>query len=319
MSIPIVDANSEPLDPEEEHERRIAKVKRLRENGDDEDRISFLHQERWISYPSAKKLLDRMEDLYSRPKRLRPRSMLVIARAGNGKTQLGRRFQMKHPPTDNREGDYIKYPVMYVQAPWKPNAARLFEKILSSLGVESATSASAARKERRALDLMKAVDTRMLMIDEVHHIISGSKKKHRQMLDLLKYISTELQIPIAALGTRVAAPAINQDEQTKTRFWVQALPKWTMNDKDSRQNYLRLLKSLEELLPLREPSNLVKTNLARKVLAMGEGRIGDIDEVVTLGAVEAIKRGKERITPELLDDCGWDPPSDQSGKAQGNA
>jgi Bacterial TniB protein len=44
----------------------------------------------------------------------------------------------------------------------------------------------------------------MLMIDEIHNIISGSVSRQRQFLNVLKYLSNDLQIPLVTFGTQDA-------------------------------------------------------------------------------------------------------------------
>jgi hypothetical protein len=60
----------------------------------------------------------------------------------------------------------------------------------------------------------------------------------------------------------------------------------------------------------------VKDSLARKILYMGDRRIGDIEEAIRLGAIEAIESGEERITAEVLDNCRWHKIAKQRKKAK---
>lgn len=52
-----------------------------------------------------------------------------------------------------------------------------------------------------------------MIIDEVHHLLAGSVREQRQLLNQLKFISNELRMPIVALGTSEALYAMQTDPQ----------------------------------------------------------------------------------------------------------
>jgi hypothetical protein len=75
--------------------------------------------------------------------------------------------------------------------------------------------------------------------------------------------------------------------------------------------HLRLLASFEVALPLARPSRLAQVTLARKILALSEGTIGEISALLTRAALDAIDRGTEQITTASLDGCGYISPRDR--------
>jgi hypothetical protein len=75
--------------------------------------------------------------------------------------------------------------------------------------------------------------------------------------------------------------------------------------------YLRLLASFEVALPLERPSRLAEVKLARKILDLSEGTIGEISALLTCAALAAIERGTERITSSVLDGCGYVVPRER--------
>ena len=46
--------------------------------------------------------------------------------------------------------------------------------------------------------------SRALIIDEIHHLLAGSVREQRSLLNQLKFLSSELRMPIVALGTSEA-------------------------------------------------------------------------------------------------------------------
>jgi hypothetical protein len=58
-------------------------------------------------------------------------------------------------------------------------------------------------------------------------------------------------------------------------------------------------------LPLERPSRLAEVTLARKILSLSEGTIGEISALFSYAALDAIERGTEQITSNSLDECGY--------------
>src|ERR1700693_2806873 len=158
--------------------------------------------------------------------------------------------------------------------------------------------------ERETLRLLETVNVKVLVIDEIHHVLAGPMLKQRQFLNVIKYLGNELQIPLVAVGTQDAFNAIHTDPQLANRFEPAILPRWIMGDE-----YLRLLASFESLLPLERPSMLIEPALALKILSLSEGTIGEIATLIQRAALYAIEHNIEQITSVGLDGCGYIPPS----------
>ena len=130
--------------------------------------------------------------------------------------------------------------------------------------------------------------------------------KQRAFLNVIKYLGNELQIPIVGVGTKDAFRAIQTDPQLANRFEPAVLPLWKFDDE-----FLRLLKSFEMLLPLRHASKLYDTSLAATIFSMAEGHIGELSKLLAEAAVLAVLNGSERIDAKLLKEVGWIGPSDR--------
>ena len=123
-------------------------------------------------------------------------------------------------------------------------------------------------------------------------------------MNLLKYISNELCIPIIAVGTRDSFKAVAADPQTANRFEPRFPPRWQMSE-----GYFSLLASYQRTLPLCKESGLVQMALAEKVLSMSEGLIGEISTILVRAFEEAVVGGEERITMKILSGMEWVLPS----------
>jgi len=139
-------------------------------------RIRRIRTDRWIAYARAEAALSAIEDLLSFPKRLRMPNLLLVGPTNNGKTMIVDKFRRDHPPTEaraNRDG-VANVPVLKVQMPSAPDERRFFGTILDALGMPNRPNDRIAAKQDTAVRLMRATKVRLLVIDEVHNVLSGS-------------------------------------------------------------------------------------------------------------------------------------------------
>lgn len=270
------------------------------------ERIEKIRSPRWIGYPRAKVVLSKLEDLLVYPRSHRMPNMLVVGDTNNGKTMLVQRFCSLHPADNNPSGDGVHVPVLFVQAPPIPDEGRFYNAILELLFAPYKPNDRVDRKQFQVIKLLKYVGLRMLVIDEIHHIMAGNLNKQRTFLNVLKYLGNELQVPIVTVGTRDAFRAIQTDSQLANRFEPVLLPRWEFDT-----DFLRLLASFERMLPLREPSLLHDTTLSAKLFSMSEGYIGELSRLLTMAGVYAVESGKERIDEKVLNAIDWVSPSDR--------
>ena len=274
------------------------------------ERIARVRRARWIGYTRAKQVLDKLSDLISHPKTHRMPNLLLVGETNNGKTMIVNRFEGQHPGVENAEGDHTVLPVLVVQAPPVPDEGRLYNAILERLYAPFKSSSRLDRKASQVISLLRLVDLKVLVIDEIHHILAGNTLRQRHFLNVIKYLGNELQIPIVGVGTQDAFNAIQTDPQLANRFEPAVLPRWSMGDE-----YLRLLTSFERMLPLAKPSNLAADGTALKLLALTDGILGELSALLTRAAVRAIETGTESITPKLIDTIGWVAPGDRRRQA----
>jgi hypothetical protein len=273
-----------------------------------EMRIRRIRMDRWIGYARAEAALAAMEDLLTFPKRTRMPNLLLVGPSNNGKTMIVEKFRREHmrgAEADLREGA-IAVPVLKVQMPPAPDERRFFSAVLEALGASNRSNDRLAAKQDMAMRMLRATNVRLLAIDEVHNILSGSRDQQRRFLSLLRWLGNELQIPLVAVGTSEALRAIQSDDQLANRFMPFSLLSWRLD-----AEYLRLLNTLEAMLPLRERSGLVEPAFAQKLLNAAEGILGEVVNLVTTAAVAAVAAGEERIRIEKIDDIGFMPPTER--------
>ncbi len=285
----------------------------------DDGRVDLiLGSECWIGYPRAQAVLGRLHQLYRYgPGRVRPPNAILVAPSNNGKSTLIERFRRDHPPPPGADegAEAETLPVVVVQMPSEPTVTRFYAALLHELGAPRLRTGPGRRKqdlERMALDILRAVQTRVLVIDELHNLLGGRQDARREFLNLLRYLGNDLRIPIVGAGTRDAHIAIRTDPQLENRFEPLTLPVWEAGEETAT-----LVASFAASLPLRRPSpDLARAAVLRTLLERTGGVIGEVLSLLRAAAVTAIENGNERITAAVLADAGYLGPEERRARLE---
>lgn len=259
------------------------------------ERILRIRAERWINYSRAEAALTRMTELLEYPQRDRMPCLLLFGATGMGKTKIVRKFLRDHPPDfDNRIGMTTSH-VVSMQMPPDPDEKSFYEELLGALQAPARLGATTHQLRRVCRDLLRFVGARMIIIDEVHALLAGSYRQQRVLLNTLRFLATDLRIPLVCAGTADAKRALTTDQQLADRFEAIELPRWH-ND----ESFHRLLASFQAVLPLRQPSDLVSPLMRRLLLERTDGIMVRLVRLIETMAVEAIRSGAEKIDQESL-------------------
>lgn len=216
------------------------------------------------------------------------------------------RFRDKHPARDNPKGNHIIAPTIMVQAPPIPDEGRFYNAILDSIFAPYKSHDRTDKKQAQVIRVLQQLDVKILIIDEIHHILAGSMNRQKTFLNVIKFLGNELQTPIVGVGIKDAFRAIQTDPQLANRFEPVVLPRWEFNEE-----FFRLLASFERLLPLKEPSTLHSTSLATHLYSMCEGYIGELSRILNEATVIAIQTETEHINLKVLETLKWVSPSER--------
>lgn len=285
-------------------------------NSSDEKRINYINLEYWIDYPVAQNILEKMEKVYNHGYgKTRCISILLVGGSNNGKTTLLKQFIEQHPPYDyNIKGqrpDWVtdeffdKYtgigkPVLYIISPTEPSESRLYSIILEQLNIPYKTRDSLDVKAKLVEYYLRALNIRVLIIDEIHNILNGSPARQKQIMSAIRDLSSKLKMPVILAGVKEALRAVNTEDQISSRYRPEYLTKWKM-DKD----YISLLATVIKKLPLKKQSTIVNEKDALEVLELCNGYIGEIVNLIKAAAVHAINTGSERVTIKEIRECGF--------------
>lgn len=231
-------------------------------------------------------------------------SYLLVGSSYSGKTSILERFLQKHPPDQDPASEVAQCPVVMVDAPPKPDLSDFYSSILDALFVTYRATSSALQKRSQVKLLFRQLGVRVLVIDEIHHLIAGSLGKQREFRNALKSLSNETKVCLVASGIEEAYNAFNADPQLSSRFQPIEMPRWSPGT-----SLGELLLTLEYRTPLRKPSYLHDPDMMLIIHGKSEGTLGDICDLVKEAAVAAIRSGTEIITSTDIATLDWVPPS----------
>lgn len=191
------------------------------------------------------------------------------------------------------------------------SAKRFYALVLHTLEFKVPTVARIAELETTVLKLFSSLEIKMLIIDELHNILAGRSDSQREFLNFLRFLGNELQIPIIALGTKDAYLAIRSDDQLENRFEPFILPKWQYD-----QEYLSLLSSFDKIFPLKIPMDLTNPIFAKKILEIGDGKIGEMSVIIKKAVIWAVHFSGGYLTSDVFERINYKSAAERRQKIE---
>lgn len=282
-------------------ERRLTKTAQAYLDKSDAERIQYCKKDQWIGYQAALTLLNLLEDKFNEPEQVRNEGLLIYSDYNNGKTAILKKFYDLHKTSLDKlnENDEHVYeiPIIYFMAPTIPDEGRLYTLILNELCVPHKPSERVMEKAKLVEHYLRKLNTKMILIDELHSALTGNLNKQRTFINDLKQLSNKLSLSIVLAGTREAHSALSISGETASRFPSIELPRWS-NDKRFRS----FIATYETCLPLKEASDMVHNQqIIDALYNQSDGLIGRTVNLIKKAAVKAINSGREKITIEDIE------------------
>lgn len=275
-----------------------------------EGRIRHIRSPRYVDYEAGEAVLGRLAWLYDHPKVPRPPCSLIYSDTNNGKTALAYKFVRDYSPLEDSP-DYGKRPVVYVHAPPYADLSGFYDAILRSLNAPYRSTARPQAKWDQLLQLLTAIGTRVLILDEVNNFLIGKVDQRSMVLNSLKSLSNELRIPVVAMGTQDAVRVFQTDQQLGNRFEPIGIPRWGMT-----REYAVFVARYVQSLELKQDSDFRSKELVGRIHAMSEGLTGETCKLLALAAETAIHSGRELIDASTLSQVPWVAPSERRRTAR---
>lgn len=269
-----------------------------------ENRILNNWESIWIGHSDAKMVHARLDLMLRTPPSDRPKNLLVFGESNVGKSTILKRWakavndkaavaaETADPET---MGDWAVLPVVRVQTPPKGDEGRLYDNILRAMGYPLPISYSPSAKCQTVLKLLANNQTKIVMLDEFHNALSGRFDQRLHFNVVIKNLTNEAGIPLVVAGVETVELVFRKEDQLHRRFSRIELKAWRDNE-----DWRKLLRSFERLIPLKHPSVLADPVMATTLYEVSSGRIGDLSDVLKEAAIRAILSGEERITPAMI-------------------
>ena len=180
------------------------------------------------------------------------------------------------------------HPVVLILMAEDPSEEAFFVQVLKAVGAPLDLSRRRHRLGLRetSFRILREVGTRMLMVDEINSILVGSARQQRYFLQLLRFLSNELQVGIVCAGVPEARFALLSDPQLRSRVADIALEPWTAGP--GLQAFVTML---VQGLPLRQPSPVDSAKLRHLLVARSGGITLSICRALERAGAAAIRNG----------------------------
>lgn len=259
-------------------------------------RTRLVQVARWVGHARAQLALEELERRFQYPACARMPCMLLYGDSGMGKTMVIEKMERQHPNSHHERRGLTLRPVLTVQMPASPDERRFYTRLLEILGAPYSSHDQLSALEGRAIRLLQEIGTKLLCIDEVHHLLAGSHREQRRALNLLKFLANELRIAVVVIGTTDAFHALQSDPQVASRFEPLLLPRWTEADA-----FRAFVIAYGRLLPLRKASPFGEPAMIRTLLNLSSGITGRVTGLLGRAAEVAIADGSEQIDARTLE------------------
>ena len=258
----------------------------------------------WIDYSAGHAGLKHLDRILKQPKSYRPQCCLIVGEPAAGKTTLARQFVRSINPPRLSEDKSSCMPIVYVQSPPKADVAALYTNILREVNAPYQATWQIARKQDQVLRLLTNLKTRMLIIDELHCMLAGHFNERTVYMNVLKFLSNELQIPLVGIGTREVHRAIQTDQQFGNRFEPYTLEAFKP-DKD----YVRFMVQICKHANFHDVDILQKTTFVHRAHAMTKGLTGETWKLICRLIYFAETEGNGKLKVDMLNKIEWVMPT----------
>jgi Bacterial TniB protein len=238
--------------------------------------LRAVERDRWIGYPAGDASLSRLNELFLMRPRVRMPCLLLYGVSGAGKSMLLEKFKRDNAPKRNKSDGHR--PIIATQMPPVPVVRSLYGEIVRTLGGNVRPTARFYELEHEAITLLTHAHPKLLIIDEIQHLLSCSSREQRAALNMVKYISNELRMSVIA-----------------SRFEQIELPIWTETDE-----LRRFVAGFLAMLPVKKNPNAIDQIFVQYLLALTDGVTGRIIDVLRRAALDAIATNAKSVGIDQL-------------------
>lgn len=260
------------------------------------ERIKAIQEQTWIDYEVGATILSRLQWMFEHPPTYRPPCALIVGESNSGKTRLAREFQRLHrPPASEADETEETHPVVFVETPPGPYVGELYGGLLRAVNAAAQPTWSRQRKETQVLELFPRIGVRMIIVDEIHNILPGSRDQRMIFMNSLKFLTNSLRIPIVVIGTRMALSAFQTDQQFGNRFEPLQVPNWEPNE-----DYARFIFRYARAAGFELDKAFTAKRITQEIQAKTKGLTGETVKLLRGAMYASARRGIETLHPSIF-------------------
>jgi len=175
-------------------------------------RHTFMH------FKQVKRVLARAAELIASDwGEAEPEHLVVLGETGVGKSTILEQILRKNPRTHH--ATFTEVPVLYVEVPARCTIGRLCAALLQALGSPFWNKGDDGDRQDALVALMKKCKVRLVIIDEINHLIErGKQRTHYALADWVKQMGKLGGASLLLAGTPRAALLLKTNEQLGDRF-----------------------------------------------------------------------------------------------------
>lgn len=146
-----------------------------------------------------------------------PTCIALIGESRTGKSRVIQEFLAKHPTVRTDEG--LTIPILKIETPAKPTVKGVVGLMLRTMGEPWPDTGTEIARTVRLKRLLRACQTRMLILEEFQHFIDkGSLAVAHHLADWLKVLVDDTNVMLVVCGLPRGLAVIKQNEQLEGRF-----------------------------------------------------------------------------------------------------
>jgi hypothetical protein len=260
----------------------------------------------FVEYPRFTGMVDQVAHCHEYSEvAAEPECMFIGGPPGAGKTTLQNHYLRRFPRAVRDQ--VIHVPVLCGRVPNRATDKTLVTELLLRLGDPVAEAGSSHNQTTRLRRFIEACGVKLIILDEFQHFLDkDSSKVLKTVSDWLKNLIDEAGVPIVLIGMPYAVHILDApgNEQLQRRFAVRAtLDPFGWGTTDERTEFRAFLKTVDDQLPLHEPSRLSDPLTAFRFYCATNGRVGKVMKVVRRATELALDQGLEHLPLDVLADA----------------
>lgn len=228
----------------------------------------------------------------------------LVGMTGAGKTTLCHKNTASHMPFDEETHDAIlrRVPCLYCSVESPPTIKNLAKSMLTVLGDPAPEKGTVYDVTTRVKNSLKRAKTNLIIIDEFHHLLHGSRNKITESLDWLKRLNDDTRVPVVVSGLPESLALFRSESQMAKRFPREILLSehgwnYTKDDPGEFGQYCApLLNFVEGVTEFKFDFKYQTKSFFKRLFVATAGLATDIDTLLKAVIKYSVERGSGSIS-----------------------